>query len=233
MYEYRQIIVRLKQGDTMRGIAQAGLASRKKVRIVRKIAVQQGWLDPQVELPDDQELAKFFYRLQQPSKTQSSVLPYQQQVEVWLKQGIQASTIHAALQRQCGFTGSYDAVQRFVKAIKDKYPEVTIILDFKPGEYAQVDFGAGPTFISEATGEVIKSWIFIMTLAFSRHLYAEIVLRQDVETWLGCHRRAFEWFGGVPKKSRLITQSALLQRHATMTLQPSVLMQNLPRVMDL
>lgn len=31
-------------------------------------------------------------------------------------------------------------------------------------------------------------------------MYAEIVLRQDVETWLGCHRRAFEWFGGVPKK---------------------------------
>ena len=31
-------------------------------------------------------------------------------------------------------------------------------------------------------------------------MYAEIVLRQDVETWLGCHRRAFEWFNGVPKK---------------------------------
>jgi len=31
-------------------------------------------------------------------------------------------------------------------------------------------------------------------------MYAEIVLRQNVETWLGCHRRAFEWFGGVPGK---------------------------------
>ena len=31
-------------------------------------------------------------------------------------------------------------------------------------------------------------------------MYAEIVFRQDVETWLGCHRRAFEWFNGVPDK---------------------------------
>jgi hypothetical protein len=38
MYEYRQIIVRLRQGDTIRGIAQAGLANRKKVRVIRKIA---------------------------------------------------------------------------------------------------------------------------------------------------------------------------------------------------
>ena len=39
-----------------------------------------------------------------------------------------------------------------------------------------------------------------MVLSWSRHMYAEIVLRQDIETWLGCHRRAFEWFNGVPGK---------------------------------
>lgn len=54
--------------------------------------------------------------------------------------------------------------------------------------------------MNEMTGESIKTWIFVMVLAFSRHQYAEIVLRQDVGTWLGCHRRAFEWFGAVPQK---------------------------------
>lgn len=39
-----------------------------------------------------------------------------------------------------------------------------------------------------------------MTLAWSRHQYAEVVWNQKVETWLGCHRRAFEVFGGVPAK---------------------------------
>jgi hypothetical protein len=39
-----------------------------------------------------------------------------------------------------------------------------------------------------------------MTLAFSRHQYAEVVKDQKIATWLGCHRRAFEFFAGVPAK---------------------------------
>jgi transposase len=47
------------------------------------------------------------------------------------------------------------------------------------------------------TGEVFKTLCFVMTLAWSRHRYAEFVRDQSVATWLGCHRRAFEWFGDV------------------------------------
>ena len=39
-----------------------------------------------------------------------------------------------------------------------------------------------------------------MVLAWSRHQYAEIVPDQKVETWLSCHRSAFEFFGGVPAR---------------------------------
>jgi transposase len=145
-------------------------------------------------------LAIHFSQLSTSSTTQSSILPYQKQVEEWHQQGIQGSVIFATLQRQHGFKGAYDSVQRYIKKIKDKFPKVSMILDFKPGECAQVDFGAGPPLIDELTGEVIKTWIFVMVLAWSRHMYAEIVLNQNVETWLGCHRRAFEWFNGVPKK---------------------------------
>ncbi len=63
-----------------------------------------------------------------------------------------------------------------------------------------MDFGKGPTITDVFTGEVIKTWIFVMTLCFSRHMYAEIVTDQKVETWLACHRRAFEFFNGVPAK---------------------------------
>jgi hypothetical protein len=112
MYEYRQIIVRLRLGETIRGLAQAGLASRKKIRVVRKIAIQQKWLDKQRDLPSDDELAKYFKQPIISPVTQSAVLPYKDQVEEWCRQGIQGSTIHAALQRQHGFTGSYDSVQK-------------------------------------------------------------------------------------------------------------------------
>lgn len=199
MYEIRQIIFRLRQGDSIRGIARAELADRKKIRKVHQVAIQQDWLNRKKELPTDEELLKFF-KSKKIISPQSLIGPYQEKIEEWFNRGIQASTIHAALQREHHFTGGYNAVQRYVKKLKNKSPKATMILEFKPGECAQVDFGAGPSIVNEITGEITKTWIFVMVLAWSRHAYAEIVLRQDVETWLGCHRRAFEWFNGVPKK---------------------------------
>ena len=74
------------------------------------------------------------------------------------------------------------------------------MLDFAPAEAAQVDFGKGPVIIDVFSGDEIKTWIFVITLCFSRHMYAEIVADQKVPTWLACHRRAFEFFNGVPRK---------------------------------
>ena len=67
-------------------------------------------------------------------------------------------------------------------------------------EAAQVDFGAGPLLIDPAIGAPRRTWGFVMTLCFSRHQYVEFVWDQTVATWLGCHRRAFEWFGAVPAR---------------------------------
>jgi transposase len=67
---------------------------------------------------------------------------------------------------------------------------------------AQVDFGMGPLITDRKSGEITKTWIFVCTLAWSRHQYAEVVRNQSIETWLACHRHAFEWFNGVPKKMR-------------------------------
>ena len=199
MYQYHQIIFRLRQGDSLRGIANTKVADRKKIRRVHQIALEQGWLIPGTGLPSDDDLLLFFKPKGSPS-TESLAFPYQDQIKLWVSQGIQASTIHAALTRQHGYSGSYNSIQRFVKTIKNKSPAVTMMLEFQPGESAQVDFGYGPKLINEMTGEISKSWIFVMVLSWSRHMYAEIILRQDVATWLGCHRRAFEWFNGVPQK---------------------------------
>ena len=198
MYEIRQIIFQLRQGESLRAITRSKLADRKKIRKVREIAIREDWLNLKKELPTEEELAQFFKP--QPVSHLSLILPYQHQIEEWFKKGIQITTIHATLQRQYGFTGSYHSIQRHVKKLKNKSPAVTVMLDFKPGECAQVDFGAGPIIKNEITGEKVKTWIFVMVLAWSRHMYAQLVLRQDAETWLGCHRRAFEWFQGVPSK---------------------------------
>jgi hypothetical protein len=45
-----------------------------------------------------------------------------------------------------------------------------------------------------------RLWVFLMTLSSSRHRARSAFLeRQDVATWLDCHVRALELFGGVPE----------------------------------
>ena len=200
MYEYRQVIHRMRQGQSDRGIAKTKLMGRLKCAFVRSIATQKGWLK-EGPLPDDQQLSKIFEIPERTNPTRTSLTqPHEKQINKWVEQGIQATTIYQALVEQFGFTGSYSSVRRKVQKIRAKNPKVSCVLDFAPAEAAQVDFGKGPNITDAFTGVVIKTWIFVMTLCFSRHMYAEIVTDQKVATWLSCHRRAFEFFNGVPQK---------------------------------
>lgn len=201
MYHYRQALVRMRQGESDRQIHATGLMGRRALGVLRKQAQERGWLDPARSLPPDQELAAV---LQRPKPThthaQSSLEPYRDLVDQWWSAGIDGTTIHAALMRRHGYTGSYSSVRRFLQSLAEKTPRVTTVLEFAPGDAAQVDFGKGPQIIDVHTGEVFKTWVFVMVLAWSRHQYAELVRDQSVETWLGCHRRSFEHFNGVPSK---------------------------------
>ena len=90
-------------------------------------------------------------------------------------------------------------------------PYMTTVLAFEPGEAAQVDFGEGPEVVDRRTGELLGTWIFVMTLAWSRHAYAEVVTDQKVATWLGCHRRALgHSYGAVRVKRKLTFEYTLL-----------------------
>lgn len=199
MFHYRQIIFRMRQGESDRQIAKAKLMGRLKCGHVREIAEQKGWLDP-VPLPEDAELARIF-ESKTPNPSQKSLVEtHAEQVKQWWLEGIQGTTIHQALVNRFGFAGGYSSVRRYLKKLRKDHPQATCLLEFEPGEAAQVDFGQGPTITDVWTGEVIKTWIFVMTLCYSRHIYAEIVPDQRLGIWLGCHRRALEWFGGVPSK---------------------------------
>jgi len=201
MYQYRQVLLRMRQGDTDRAISRAGLMGRNKASDVRKIARSQGWLDRENPLPDNSVLVEMFAR-PKPS-AESSISPlekYRDQVKTWTKNGIQVTAIYGLLRRKHGYTGSYSSVRRFVRRIAPKGPKATMPLHFVPGEAAQVDFGTGPMLPDPVTGEATKTWIFVMTLCWSRHQYAEIVWNQKVPTWLACHQKAFRFFGGLPER---------------------------------
>ena len=73
-------------------------------------------------------------------------------------------------------------MRRFLAGLEAAHPQVTTVLEFDPGEAAQIDFGKGPEVLDPRTGEVLSTWIFVMTLAWSRHAYAEVVTDQKVAT---------------------------------------------------
>jgi hypothetical protein len=222
--QYRDIVRRLQVGESCRSIAKAGLASRNTIREISAIAQRKGWIAasaapsgassrPEADtappgarmvLPGEQEILEAFEEAQHsspPPEHASKVERYRGMVEGWVAQGIRIKTIYQALLRQAPpFEGSYSSVYRFINRIQDRTPEVFVPLSFEPGEAAQVDFGSGPVLTNPQTGKKQRTHFFIMTLCFSRHMYVEFVWDQKVKTWLRCHRNAFAWFSGVPKK---------------------------------
>lgn len=206
MFQYRQVLARMRAGDSDRQIALAGQMGRQKVASFRTIAQAQGWLDQAVPLPDEAAIASKIQAHRRAPSSVSSVEPWRELIKGWVESDAPGSVIHSKLCREHGYTGSYSSVARMVASIRGaRKPSATVRLRFAPGEAAQVDFGAGPMMI-DPNGVRRRTWAFVMTLCFSRHQYVEFVWDQSVPTWLGCHRRAFEWFTGVP--GRLIIDNA-------------------------
>ena len=57
MFDYRQVLTRMRVGDTDRAIARAGLVGRRKLARLRHTAEAARWLDVATPLPGDPELA--------------------------------------------------------------------------------------------------------------------------------------------------------------------------------
>ena len=87
MYEYRQVIARMRLGESDRSIAKAGLMSRRKAAELRQIAKQRGWLDKR-PLPDDSELARYLEPKPAAASNVSLVVPHATEVECWWRSGV-------------------------------------------------------------------------------------------------------------------------------------------------
>jgi len=139
-----------------------------------------------------------------PPQNESSVEPYRDLVRQLRRENTEVAAIHARLKER-GYTGSYSAVYRFVRQMEPLSPAVTVRVETKPGEEGQVDFGYAGLMVDPETGELRKTWVFVLTLSWSRHQYVEFVFDQTLETWLRLHRNALAFFGGVPE--RIVTDN--------------------------
>lgn len=135
---------------------------------------------------------------------QSTVGEWRTEVELLMAKGLRPRAIHDRLRLEHpGFGGSRSSIKRLVSTIlRDRGVEptdVAIPVDTQAGEIAQVDFGYAGHFLDPDTKKLRRGWVFVMVLGHSRHLFAQVVFDQKVETWLRMHLEAFRHFGGVPR----------------------------------
>ena len=116
MYQYRQVLTRMRLGESDRAIARSGLMGRQKASALREVAGREGWLAASIVLPDDATLAQVLEVASSRPQSASSVLPYQDTVTAWWRQGIRGTVIHQALVDTYGYAGSYSVHPAFSPA---------------------------------------------------------------------------------------------------------------------
>ena len=201
--DIREMLRRLRKGQSNRAIAKAMKVNRKTVSRYRIWATEQGLVEgPLPSLSDLQRLLDDTMAGSPPPQNVSSVEPYRELVVKLREQKVEIAAIYERLKER-EYSGSYSAVYRFVRNLEPKEPEVMVRVETPPGEEGQVDFGFAGMMVDPETGELRKTWVFVMTLSWSRHQYAEFVFDQKTETWLRLHRNAFTFFGGYMRNRKV------------------------------
>lgn len=95
-----------------------------------------------------------------------------------------------------GYQGKYTQVKEAVSRIKGQSREVFMPLIHRPGE-AQVDCGFA---LAKVSGVLRQVLFFVMALPYSDAFFVVVFERECTETYWEGHVRAFEFFGGVPRR---------------------------------
>ncbi len=142
------------------------------------------------ELPDDVPAL--------PGTNSTQLRPFVEEIRRSTLRRLTAQRIYQDLVENHSYKGSYDSVKRYVRKLRKQSRRFRERLPHLPGQEAQVDFGKSSALV-KVNGRYKRVWFFKMTLSCSKHSYEELVERQDLETFLRCHERAFMFFGGVPE----------------------------------
>ena len=111
------------------------------------------------------------------------------------KQRHTAQRIFDRLREEYGYKGGRTQVCEYVREARERGREAFVPLKHDPGE-AQADWGEA--FVWDG-GERRRVYLFVMTLPFSDARFVACFPRCTLEFFLEGHRRAFEFFGGVPR----------------------------------
>ena len=116
--------------------------------------------------------------------------------QVHKKQRHTGKRIFDRLRDEHGYTGGITVVRDEIRRWKRQAAEVFMPLSHPPGE-AQFDFGEAKAIYR---GREIKVMFCVMSLPYSDAFFCQAFPRECTETFQEGHVRAFEFFGGVPKR---------------------------------
>ena len=130
--------------------------------------------------------------------TASACESFREAIELGLSRGRNAMAIWQDLVADTGFSGSYQAVKRFVRKMRGNQPaQARAVILTAPGEEAQVDYGSkGPMVRDAQTGKYRRTRLFVMTLGYSRKAVRLLTFRSSSRIWAELHEKAFRRLGG-------------------------------------
>ena len=133
----------------------------------------------------------------------SAAAPYEAVIQAGVDRGLSAQRIWQDLVELHGYSHSYLSVQRYVRRLKGRHPEVADRMEHPAGDEGQIDFFRSKAPIRDPkTGKRQFPWVFRMTLSCSRHGYEEALSDRKMSSFLRAHEHAFLEFGGVPRVVR-------------------------------
>lgn len=125
--------------------------------------------------------------------------------------------LHAEL-RERGYTGGVAVVRRYVAKVRQPRARKSYLrIETEPGEQAQVDWGSFGHLRIGSHQRPLSA--FAMVLSWSRALFVDFALDQRMETFLAMHRRALEYFGGVPRRCLYDNLKSVVLHHVGSTVQ--------------
>ncbi len=93
--------------------------------------------------------------------------------------------------------------ERYRKQVKELQP--TMRFDHKAGEKMFEDFsGDKLSYTDPITGKQIEVELFVSVLGASSYIFAYVVANQNIENFIECNVKAFEYYAGVPECIELL-----------------------------
>jgi len=120
--------------------------------------------------------------------------------------------------RTRGAKVGYSQVKRYVAAVRaPRARKAFLRVEFEPAEQAQVDWGSFGHW--RVGGAQRPLSVFSMVLSWSRAIFIDFSLDQQMETFCRMHRRALEFFGGVPRRIVYDNLKSVVLHHVGSTVQ--------------